>query len=78
MTFVQYRGHAIISDVYKDSPLAGWVFPSDILIAIDEVPVSGTNRVSSIFKQTYLFILDQNVLTFLETIDIAAITNVLL
>lgn len=49
MTFVQYRGHAIISDVYKDSPLAGWVFPSDILIAIDEVPVSGM-RVPEIVK----------------------------
>ena len=31
----------MISDVYQDSPLIGWVFPSDILIAIDEVPVSG-------------------------------------
>lgn len=41
ITFVQYRGHAMISDVYQDSPLIGWVFPSDILIAIDEVPVSG-------------------------------------
>jgi len=41
ITFVQYRGHAMISDVYQDSPLNGWVFPSDILIAIDEVPVSG-------------------------------------
>ena len=41
ITFVQYRGHAMISDVYQDSPLVGWVFPSDILIAIDEVPVSG-------------------------------------
>lgn len=41
VTFVQYRGHAMISDVYQDSPLLGWVFPSDILIAIDEIPVSG-------------------------------------
>ena len=49
MTFVQYRGHAMVSDVYKDSPLAGWVFPSDILIAIDEVPVSGL-RVPEIVK----------------------------
>lgn len=49
MTFVQYRGHAMVSDVYKDSPLAGWVFPSDILIAIDEVPVSGM-RVPEIVK----------------------------
>ena len=49
MTFVSYRGHAMISDVSKDSPLAGWVFPSDILIAIDEVPVSGM-RVPDIVK----------------------------
>jgi len=49
MTFVQYRGHAIISDVYQNSPLQGWVFPSDILIAIDEVPVSG-KRVLDIVK----------------------------
>eukprot|EP00979_Chaetoceros_neogracilis_P000104 scaffold28_cov180-Chaetoceros_neogracile.AAC.1 len=49
MTCVQYRGHAMVSDVYKDSPLAGWVFPSDILIAIDEVPVSGM-RVPEIVK----------------------------
>jgi len=49
MTFVQYRGHAIISDVCQDSPLSGWVFPSDILIAIDEVPVSGM-RVQEIVK----------------------------
>jgi len=40
-TIVQYRGHAVVSDVAKDSPLSGWVFPSDVLIAIDEVPVSG-------------------------------------
>jgi hypothetical protein len=49
LTFVQYRGHAMISDVYTDSPLSGWVFPSDILIAIDEVPVSGL-RVIDIVK----------------------------
>ena len=49
MTFVQYRGHAIISDVYPNSPLQGLVFPSDILIAIDEVPVSG-KRVLEIVK----------------------------
>ena len=41
VTFVQYRGHAMVSDVSPESPLSGWVFPSDILIAIDEVPVSG-------------------------------------
>ena len=31
----------MISDVAPDSPLSSWVYPSDILIAIDEVPVSG-------------------------------------
>ena len=41
MTFVEFRGHAMVSDVATDSPLAGWVFPSDVLIAIDEIPVSG-------------------------------------
>lgn len=41
VTFVQYRGHAMVSDVAHNSPLAGWIFPSDILIAIDELPVSG-------------------------------------
>jgi hypothetical protein len=30
-----------VSDVAPDSPLCGWIFPSDILIAIDELPVSG-------------------------------------
>lgn len=41
VTFVEFRGHAMVSDVALDSPLAGWVFPSDILIAVDEIPVSG-------------------------------------
>ena len=41
ITFVEFRGHAMVSDVSTHSPLCGWVFPSDILIAIDEVPVSG-------------------------------------
>jgi C-terminal processing protease CtpA/Prc len=41
VTFVEYRGHAMVSDVADDSPLVGWIFPSDILIAIDELPVSG-------------------------------------
>ena len=41
ITFVEYRGHAMISNVSEESPLAGWVFPSDVLIAIDDVPVSG-------------------------------------
>jgi hypothetical protein len=49
ITFVEVRGHAMISDVAPDSPLFGWVFPSDILIAIDEVPVSGL-RVREIVK----------------------------
>uniref|UniRef100_A0A7S1YQ90 PDZ domain-containing protein n=1 Tax=Ditylum brightwellii TaxID=49249 RepID=A0A7S1YQ90_9STRA len=49
LTFVQYRGHAMVSDVSPESPLSGWVFPSDILIAIDEVPVSGL-RVREIVK----------------------------
>lgn len=41
VSFVEYRGHAMVSDVSSGSPLLGWIFPSDILIAIDEVPVSG-------------------------------------
>jgi len=41
ITFVEYRGHAMVSNVSEDSPLVGWVFPSDVLIAIDDVPVSG-------------------------------------
>ena len=49
ITFVQYRGHAMISDVLQGSPLLGWVFPSDILIAIDEIPCSGM-RVVEIVK----------------------------
>ena len=49
VTFVEYRGHAMVSDVGPTSPLAGWVFPSDILIAIDELPVSGM-RVRDIIK----------------------------
>lgn len=39
----------MVSDVAATSPLYGWVFPSDILIAIDEVPVSGM-RVRDIVK----------------------------
>ena len=49
VTFVEFRGHAMVSDVALDSPLAGWVFPSDILIAVDEIPVSGM-RVRDIVK----------------------------
>ena len=41
VTFVDYRGHCMVSDVYPDSPLIGWIFPSDVLIAIDHIPVSG-------------------------------------
>jgi hypothetical protein len=49
VTFVEYRGHCMVSDVYPDSPLIGWIFPSDVLIAIDELPVSGM-RVRDIIK----------------------------
>merc|ERR1712130_948098 len=49
ITFVQYRGNCLVSDVSSQSPLSGWVFPSDILIAIDELPVSGL-RVREIVK----------------------------
>lgn len=41
VTFIHFRGHAMVDAVAKDSPLAGWVFPSDILIAVDDIPVSG-------------------------------------
>ncbi len=49
ITFVEFRGHAMVSDVSVESPLSGWVFPSDILIAVDEIPVSGM-RVRDIVK----------------------------
>lgn len=49
VTFVEYRGHCMVSDVYPDSPLIGWIFPSDVLIAIDDLPVSGM-RVRDIIK----------------------------
>jgi hypothetical protein len=49
VTFVEFRGHAMVSDVAMDSPLSGWVFPSDVLIAVDEIPVSGM-RVRDIVK----------------------------
>jgi hypothetical protein len=49
VTFVEFRGHAMVSDVAPDSPLSGWVFPSDVLIAVDEIPVSGM-RVRDIVK----------------------------
>ena len=41
ITFMDYRGFAMVSNVARNSPLAGWVFESDVLIAIDDVPVSG-------------------------------------
>lgn len=41
VTFVEFRGHCMVSDVNHDSPLIGWIFPSDVLIAIDHIPVSG-------------------------------------
>jgi hypothetical protein len=41
ISFVEYRGHAMVSNVSEESPLVGWVFPSDVLIAIDDIPVSG-------------------------------------
>jgi hypothetical protein len=49
VTFVEYRGHCMVSDVSHDSPLIGWIFPSDVLIAIDDLPVSGM-RVRDIIK----------------------------
>jgi hypothetical protein len=49
VTFVEYRGHCMVSDVNPDSPLIGWIYPSDVLIAIDELPVSGM-RVRDIIK----------------------------
>jgi len=49
VTFVEYRGHAMVSDVSPDSPLSSWIYPSDILIAIDDTPVSGM-RVRDIVK----------------------------
>lgn len=49
ITFVEYRGHAVVSDVAPDSPLAGFIFPSDVLIAIDEQAVSGM-RIREIIK----------------------------
>jgi len=41
VTFVQYRGHAMVSEVSPDSPLVGWIFRSDILVAVDDEAVSG-------------------------------------
>lgn len=41
VTFVEYRGHCYVSDIHDDSPLHGFLHESDILIAIDEITVSG-------------------------------------
>ncbi len=41
ISFVEYCGHAMVSNVSDDSPLVGWVFPSDVLVAIDDISVSG-------------------------------------
>jgi len=41
LTFVEHRGHAMVSSVSEGSPLSGFVFQGDILIAIDDTPVSG-------------------------------------
>jgi C-terminal processing protease CtpA/Prc len=49
VTFVEYRGHCMVSEVAANSPLEGWIFPSDVLIAIDELAVSGM-RVRDIIK----------------------------
>jgi hypothetical protein len=38
--FVEYRGHAMVSDVSQDSPLLGWIFPSDILIGKPAIVVA--------------------------------------
>jgi hypothetical protein len=40
-TFVEYRGHCYVSDIHDDSPLNGFLHESDILLAIDEITVSG-------------------------------------
>jgi len=39
----------MVSDVSPESPLQGWLFRSDVLIALDEVPVSGL-RVRDVVK----------------------------
>jgi len=40
ITFVDFCGQAMVSHVSYDSPLSGWIFLHDILIAIDECTVS--------------------------------------
>lgn len=39
LTFVEYEGNTMVSSVSDSSPLSGWVFPSDVLVAIDDTPV---------------------------------------
>ena len=41
LTFVEYEGNTMVSNVSDSSPLSGWVFPSDVLVAIDDTPVRG-------------------------------------
>jgi hypothetical protein len=41
LTFVEYEGNTMVSNVADSSPLSGWVFPSDVLVAIDDTPVRG-------------------------------------
>jgi hypothetical protein len=49
VTFVEFRGHAMVSDVAHDSPLHGWIHPSDVLLAVDERTVVGM-KVRDIIK----------------------------
>jgi hypothetical protein len=73
ITFIQYRGHALVGDVYEDSPLKGWIFPSDILIAIDECPVSGM-RVPDIVKLLTARKSNQRALRIISTHEMNDIT----
>lgn len=41
LTFVERRGHCMVSNITSASPLLGYVHPSDILIAVNDIPVSG-------------------------------------
>jgi C-terminal processing protease CtpA/Prc len=40
ITFVDFCGKAMVSHVSYDSPLHGWIFLEDVLIAIDEIAVN--------------------------------------
>ena len=42
ITFLENSSQCVVSEISSDSPLAGKVFPSDILLAIDDVPVVAT------------------------------------